>query len=46
MTANYSQWYLTHKVRMATTKAFDQSEVSEAHAPKWAKTVVKEEDDS
>jgi hypothetical protein len=30
---------------MATAKAFNQSEVSEARAPKWAKTVVKEEDD-
>jgi len=30
---------------MATAKAFDQSEVSEACAPKWAKTMVEEEDD-
>jgi hypothetical protein len=45
-TANYSQWYLAHKARMATAKAFDQSEVSEARAPKRAKTVVEEEDDS
>src|SRR6266851_9341884 len=44
--ANYSQWYLTHKARMATAKAFNQSEVSEARAPKRAKTVVEEEDDS
>src|SRR6266851_881906 len=45
-TANYSQWYLTHKARMAIAKAFNQSEVSKACAPKWAKTVVEEEDDS
>ncbi len=44
--ANYLQWYLTHKARMVTAKAFDQSEVSEARAPKRAKTVVEEEDDS
>jgi hypothetical protein len=31
---------------MVTAKAFDQSEVSEARAPKRAKTVVEEEDDS
>jgi len=31
---------------MATTKAFNQSEVSEACAPKRAKTMVEEEDDS
>ena len=42
--ANYSQWYLAYKARMATAKAFDQSEVSKACAPKWAKTVVEKED--
>jgi hypothetical protein len=31
---------------MATAKAFNQSEVSEARAPKQAKTMVKEENDS
>jgi hypothetical protein len=30
---------------MATAKAFDQSEVSKARAPKQAKTMVEEEDD-
>jgi hypothetical protein len=44
-TAHYSQWYLTHKAKMAAIKAAEQGKVSEAHAPKWAKTAVKEDDD-
>jgi len=46
MTAHYSQWYLKHKERMASIKAAKQGKVSEARAPKWAKTVVEEDDDS
>ena len=44
-TANYSQWYLAHKAKMAAIKAAEQSEVSKARAPKRAKTAGEEEDD-
>ena len=45
-TANYSQWYLAHKAKIASIKAAEQGEASKARAPKWAKTVVEEDDDS
>jgi hypothetical protein len=45
-TAHYLQWYLKHKERMVSIKAAKQGEVSEVHAPKRAKTVVKEDNDS
>ena len=44
-TAHYSQWYLAHKAKMAAIKAAEQGEVSEARAPKRAKTAVEEDDD-
>src|SRR6266851_5548347 len=42
--AHYSQWYLTHKARMATVEASEQGKASEARAPKRAKTAVEEDD--
>jgi hypothetical protein len=45
-TANYSQWYLAHKAKMASIKAAKDSGVSQARAPKRAKTAVEEDDDS
>ena len=44
-TANYSQWYLAHKARMASYKAAENTKVSQAHAPKRSKTAGEEEDD-
>ena len=44
-TANYSQWYLTHKAKMVAIKAAKQGEASKARAPKQAKTAVEEDDD-
>jgi hypothetical protein len=44
-TAHYSQWYLAHKAKMANVKAAEQGELSEARAPKRAKTAVKGDDD-
>jgi hypothetical protein len=44
-TAHYSQWYLAHKAKVVSIKAAEVGEVSEARAPKWAKTAVEEDDD-
>jgi hypothetical protein len=44
-TANYSQWYLAHKARMAFYKAAENTKVSQACTSKRSKTVGKEEDD-
>lgn len=41
-TANYSQWYRSHKGRITDAKAAEKGEVSEARAPKRSKTVGEE----
>ena len=45
-TAHYSQWYLAHKAKVASIKAAEVGEVSEARTPKRAKTTVEKDDDS
>jgi hypothetical protein len=45
-TAHYSQWHLAHKAKVASIKAAKVGEVSEAHAPKRAKTMAEEDDNS